>query len=165
MKTAVTVLNSDQVNQKTERLAHQIYEHFHGEDELILVGIANKGYQFARNLHQHLSQISDKTITLASITLHKEHPFQKDCEFSIDADSMIGKTIVLVDDVLNSGKTLIYACKHILEHQPKKITTVVLVDRRHRKFPIRADYVGLTLSTTLEEHITVDFEENMAFIS
>ncbi len=165
MKAAVTVLNSDQVDQKTERLAHQIYEHFHLEDEVILVGIANKGFQFAENLHTHLSRISDNTITLASMTLDKEHPFQKDCTFSIEADSMLGKTIVLVDDVLNSGKTLIYACKHILEHQPKKISTVVLVDRRHRKFPIRADYVGLTLSTTLEEHITVDFEQNMAYIS
>lgn len=165
MDSPVIVLSAEQIRQKTERLAHQINELHHAEEEIIILGIAKKGYEFAERLHQVLSGVFENKAVLGSIALHPGHPFQQDCTYSINPDDMLNKTVILIDDVLNSGKTLIYACKHILEHQPKRVNTVVLVDRRHRRFPIRADLVGLTLSTTMEEHITVDMQKNEAYLS
>lgn len=148
-----------QVEQKIQRIAHQILEKNYDEKEIILIGIANRGYLLAEKINAALQTITEIKVTLHKLKLHKDKPLENDVEFSTDLDYLNNKSIILIDDVLNSGRTLIYATRYILESKLKYLTTVVLVDRKHSKFPIKANFVGLTLSTTLQEHISVDFKE------
>ena len=156
----VAILSAKQIDQKIKRIAHQILENFHKEAEIVLVGVAKKGTLLASRLTEELNAISEINTILCDIVIDKDQPLSKPCEITINPEELRGKVVILIDDVLNSGRTLIYACRYLLEFEPRKMKTAVLVDRRHRKFPIRADFVGLTLSTTLEEHISVDFEKN-----
>lgn len=159
MTDPTLVLSHLQVEQKINRIAHQIYETHFEEEEVFIVGIANRGYTLANKLNKVLSNISDLNVKLVELTMSKDSPLTDPIEKNVEQADLQGKAIILVDDVLNTGRTLIYAVNDLLQASPKKLTTVVLVDRRHRLFPIRADYVGLTLSTTLQEHISVDFTE------
>jgi pyrimidine operon attenuation protein / uracil phosphoribosyltransferase len=153
------ILSAIQVEQKIQRIAHQILEKNYDEKEIVLIGIANRGYLLAEKINAALQNITKIKVTLHKLKLHKDKPLDNDVDFSTDLDYLNNKSIILIDDVLNSGRTLIYATRYILESKLKYLTTVVLVDRKHRKFPIKANFVGLTLSTTLQEHISVDFEE------
>jgi pyrimidine operon attenuation protein/uracil phosphoribosyltransferase len=153
------ILSATQVEQKTQRIAHQILEKNYDEKEIVLIGIANRGYLLAEKINAILQNITEIKVTLHKLKLHKDKPLDNDVDFSTDLDYLNNKSIILIDDVLNSGRTLIYATRYILESKLKYLTTVVLVDRKHRKFPIKANFVGLTLSTTLQEHISVDFKE------
>ena len=154
-----SILSTTQEEQKIQRIAHQILEKNYNEDEILLIGIANRGYLLAEKIHTILQSITDIKITLNKIKLHKDKPLENEVEFSTNLQSLDGKSVILIDDVLNSGRTLIYATRYILESNLKYLTTVVLVDRRHRKFPIKANFVGITLSTTLQEHISVIFND------
>ncbi len=162
MNSRTLIINSEKVNQKITRIAYEILENNFNEEELILVGISKRGYQFAEKVFESLQKIDSNTKTsLFSLTIDKNNVFDASkIEFSGDLNLLTNKTVIVIDDVLNSGKTLMYAVRHILGTNIKKLNTVVLVDRRHRNFPIRADFAGLTLSTTLKEHISVTFEEN-----
>jgi len=153
------ILSAIQVEQKIQRIAHQILEKNYDEKEIVLIGIANRGYLLAEKINAALQNITKIKVTLHKLKLHKDKPLDNDVDFSTDLDYLNNKSIILIDDVLNSGRTLIYATRYILESKLKYLTTVVLVDRKHRKFPIKANFVGLTLSTTLQEHISVDFKE------
>lgn len=153
----VTVLNHTQIRQKINRIAHELYETNFDEKELYLVGITGQGLTLARRLRELLENISGKKIMLLEITLDKDNPLSKEVKLSTDLSNLEGKPVILVDDVLNSGRTLIYSAQYLLQAPLKKLQTVCLVDRWHRRFPIRADFVGLTLSTTLQEHIEVVF--------
>lgn len=137
-------------------MAHEIHENNYMEKELTLVGVVGRGSEVAARLGKLLSSISDLTVFVEKIELDKEKPLNSEVTFSGELKSLKGKSVVLVDDVLNSGRTLIYAAKFLLDAEPKKLATAALVDRFHRKFPIRADFVGLTLSTNLKEHISVE---------
>jgi pyrimidine operon attenuation protein/uracil phosphoribosyltransferase len=120
--------------------------------------VAGRGSDVAKRLHQKLSAInSEITVRLESIQLNKDKPLQEDIQCTAEIKSMKGKYVVLIDDVLNSGKTLIYASRFLLDADLKGLAIATLIDRYHRKFPIRPDYVGLTLSTNLREHVSVDF--------
>lgn len=153
------ILSPRKVLQKIERIAHQIAEQNFDETELIIIGIKNRGYEIASQLTSILDTIDiDFKVTLLSLTLNKRNVIDGEINLSEPLDTIANKSVILVDDVLNSGKTLIYAVKHILNADLKKLTTAVLVDRRHRKFPIKADLAGLTLSTTILEHISVEFD-------
>jgi len=153
------ILSATQVEQKIQRIAHQILEKNYDEKEIVLIGIANRGYLLAEKINATLQNITAIKVTLHKLKLHKDKPLDNDVDFSTNLDYLNNKSIILIDDVLNSGRTLIYATRYILESKLKYLTTVVLVDRKHRKFPIKANFVGLTLSTTLQEHISVDFKE------
>jgi pyrimidine operon attenuation protein/uracil phosphoribosyltransferase len=159
MSSKTLIINSEKVSQKIIRIAYEILEHNFDEKELILVGIANRGYKVAEKIHKTLVEIAPEVnFTLFSISLDKDNVFDKDkVIFNGDLTDLKGKTVIMIDDVLNSGKTLMYAVKYILNAEIKKLNTAVLVDRRHRSFPIRADFAGLTLSTTIQEHIYVEF--------
>jgi len=152
------VLDHIRILQKLRRIAYQIYEFNHNEKEVVLVAIENQGLLLANRILPILSDVADFKITLVSLKLDKKHPLGTPA-LSEPGEILEGKAVVLIDDVLNSGRTLIYAAKHILNFNIRKLNTVVLVDRLHRKFPIKADFVGLTLSTTLQAHINVVFEE------
>ena len=155
----VLILNQKQIGQKTERIAHEIYENHYKENELIIVGIKSNGLVFSKRLKKLIESISDLTVTLHSIELHKDKPTENPIHFSGDTAALKNKAVIVVDDVLNSGRTLVYAVKYLLDYPVKSMKTVVLVDRFHRRFPVRADIVGLTLSTNLKEHISVDFSK------
>ena len=155
--TRTVILNHKQIGQKITRIAHQIIENNFQEKALVIMGIKKEGYVLAERLVTILNDISDINITLHEVSIDKKKPLSSGLISSIEEKELNNKVVVIVDDVLNSGKTLVYATKFLLDHKIKSLQTVCLVDRKHRKFPIRADYVGLTLSTTLQEHITVEF--------
>jgi len=152
------VLDHIKILQKLRRIAFQIYEFNPDESELVVVAIEKKGVYLAERILPILAEISGMQIKLLMLAIDKEDP-KKEPIWNGDPKLLEGRSVILIDDVLNSGRTLIYAARHILNHEVKKLTTVVLVDRRHRRFPIKADFVGLTLSTTLQDHIAVEFSE------
>jgi pyrimidine operon attenuation protein/uracil phosphoribosyltransferase len=153
------VLNKAQLAQKIDRLAWQIYEQNYKEKEIIIAGIANNGVLIAKRIAEKLAEITNVKLTLAIVKLDKVNPYNN-IEVDINEKVYKDKVLILVDDVLNSGKTLMYGAKYFLSAPLKKLSTIVLVDRNHNRFPIKADFVGLSLSTTLKEHITVELEEN-----
>ena len=153
------ILNHIEIEHKIKRIAYQIYETFVEEDEIILAGIANNGYVFAKKIGVVLKNISDIEIMLCEVKIDKQNPFNG-ITTSIPKEAYTNKSIVLVDDVLHSGTTLIYGVKHFLEMPVKKIKTAVLVDRNHKKFPVKVDFKGISLSTSSKEHVHVVFEGN-----
>ena len=157
MGDKVKILDTLQIKQKLNRLAFEVYENNFSEKELLIVGIEGNGYKVAKQLSEKLKEISPIKITLGNIKLNKDKPWVGEPSTDFEEKAFVNKTIILVDDVLNSGKTLMYAVKLFLDKPVKKINTVILVDRSHTRFPVKADYVGLTLSTTLQEHIEADF--------
>lgn len=160
MSERTIVLDALQISQKIQRIAHQIHEHNFDQKEVILVGIANRGFVLAERIMDILKTIAPFEVRLLKITLDKDHPLEGEVTFDVTVEEVEGRSVVLIDDVLNSGRTLIYAARHILKAEVRKLTTVVLVDRLHRRYPIRADFVGLTLSTTMQEHISVELTDD-----
>lgn len=166
MSTAKNIiLNPLQVQQKIKRIAYQIYESNSNEKEIILAGIASNGYVFATELEKHLLEISPLKITMCKVLIDKKNPLNP-IKTSIDSNEYQNKSLVLVDDVLNSGATLIYGIKHFLEVPLKRFKTAVLVNRNHKKYPVKADFKGISLSTTLQEHVIVEFntKETIAYL-
>lgn len=159
MSEKVKILDTLQIRQKINRLAFEVYENNFSEKELLVVGIEGNGYKVAQQVSEKLKTISPLKINLGKITVNKDKPWEGEPKVDFSEKEFVNKTIILVDDVLNSGKTLMYAVKLFLDKPVKKINTVVLVDRSHTRFPVKADYVGLTLSTTLQEHIEADFSK------
>lgn len=153
------ILNSKQIEQKINRIAYEIYENNPSEKEIIIAGISDNGYLFAKKISDVVTKISPIKTTLIEIKINKENPLAKEIKISLSDKELKNKVIILADDVLNSGKTLIFGAKPFLISPVKRLTTVVLVDRGHNRYPIKADFVGLSLSTTLQEHITVDLKK------
>ena len=151
------LLDEKQVVQRINRLAYQIYEDNATEKEIIVAGIMKSGYQVAEKIAAALKSISPIKVELAELQINKHSQFNEKISVSIGSEHFAGKSIVLVDDVLNSGKTMLYALKPFLAADIKKIRTVVLVDRNHKRYPISADFAGLSLSTTMKEHVSVEF--------
>lgn len=150
------ILNNEQIEQKIKRIAYQIYESNVDESELILAGISSSGFLFAKRLKAVLEEISELEIKLCEVKIDKKNPLNG-VETSLKSSEYINKSIVLADDVLNSGTTLIYGVKHFLEVPLKQFKTAVLVDRSHKKFPVKADFKGISLSTSLNEMVQVHF--------
>ncbi len=153
------ILNHDQIVHKIKRIAYQIYETFVDENEIILAGIESGGLKFAKKIHLALSEISDIKITLCQVKVDKENLLNP-IKTSLTKDEYENKALVLIDDVLNSGGTLIYVVKHFLNVPLKKFKTAVLVDRNHKRYPIKADFKGISLSTSLQEHVVVSFKND-----
>jgi pyrimidine operon attenuation protein/uracil phosphoribosyltransferase len=165
MPTSATLLLDDkQIKQKIDRIAYQIFEDNSEESEIIIAGIAKSGFVFAQRLNEAFSKISVIKTHLIEIKLNKDIPTEVALKPSLNNETLKGKVVVVVDDVLNSGKTLTYSLRPFLEADMKKIRTVLLVDRDHKRYPIVADFVGTTLSTTLQEHIRVEFTEGNASV-
>lgn len=156
------ILTQQEIEHKTTRMAYQIYETFSDEKEVVLAGIASNGYIFAQKLAASLEKISDLKITLCEVKINKQQPLD-DVHTSLTPEEYTNKALVLVDDVLNSGTTLIYGVKHFLDVPLKKFKTAVLVDRNHKQYPVKADFKGLSLSTSLQEHIKVIFTTDEAY--
>jgi len=159
--TNSVILTNEQINHKIKRIAYQILEVNAKEKEIILAGIASNGFLLANKLKIVLNEISDINITLCEVIIDKKNPL-KEIKTSISADVYKNKSFVLVDDVLSSGTTLMYGIKHFLEVPLKQFKTAVLVNRNHKKYPVKADFKGISLSTTLKDNITVEFKKDSA---
>ena len=160
--TRNVILTSEQIAQKSKRIAYQIYESNHNEKEVIIAGIDGNGYLFAEKLSEILAEISELKVTLCKVELDKSNPLSSGVSTSISADEYTNKPLILVDDVLNSGTTLIYGVKHFLDVHLKPFKTAVLVNRNHKKYPVKADFKGISLSTSTQEEVRVEFNENEA---
>tara|TARA_R100001369_G_scaffold21881_1_gene39647 strand:+ start:17986 stop:18486 length:501 start_codon:yes stop_codon:yes gene_type:complete len=158
MPSSNKILNHEQIEHKIKRIAYQIYESNVDETELILAGIAKNGFLFANRIKQVLEEISDLKITLCEVLIDKKNPL-KPIKTSLNSEEYKDRSIVLIDDVLNSGTTLIYGIKHFLEVPLKQFKTAVLVDRSHKKYPVKADFKGISLSTSLNETVKVNFSK------
>jgi pyrimidine operon attenuation protein / uracil phosphoribosyltransferase len=155
------ILNNDDVQKKISRISYQIIEDNYLEKDVIIVGVSIRGFLFADFIFKKLKSInSEINFKLVELKLDKNNPNKANISTSPVLD-LKDKTVILVDDVLNSGKTLIHAASFLVSNGVKKLNTSVLIDRRHRSFPIKANWVGLTLSTTFQEHISVKFEDEM----
>lgn len=153
------ILNNQEIEHKIKRIAYQIYETFVDEQEIVIAGIADNGFIFAKKLANALENISAIKVSLCEVHINKQNP-NSPITTSLSKEQYQNKGLVLVDDVLNSGTTLIYGVKHFLDAPLKKLKTAVLVDRNHKKYPVKADFKGISLSTSLLEHVQVVFEEH-----
>jgi len=151
------ILSSYEMSQKINRLAWQIYENNYSENKIIIAGIDNRGVELSKRISKVLNTISKIKTQNITISLDKNKPLSSLIDISVDLSNIQGNVVILIDDVLNSGRTLSYAAKELLSVDLKKLSTLVLVDRNHNSFPIKADYVGLSLSTTVHDHVNVLF--------
>ena len=149
------ILTPEGAAKKMKRMAYEILENNFGENQFVLAGIREKGVVIARNIQTLLNEISKISTELLTVNLDKTNPQLVTLDKEV---SFRDKVILLIDDVSNSGKTLLYSLKPFLNANQKKIQTLVLVERRHNTFPVKPDYVGLSVATTLQEHIFVEVE-------
>lgn len=157
---ATLLLTHEQIQQKINRMAYQLFENNFTETELVIAGIEQRGFVLAERIQKALAKFSQQKVSLLSIEVEKDLPYQTFQNKEIDKKIFEHKVVIVIDDVLNSGKTLIYGVNQFLHAPVKKISTLVLIDRNHKRFPINADYVGLSLATTLKQNIKVVFSEN-----
>ena len=150
------ILNINEINQMLKRLAWQVYERNSTEKEIIVVGISVRGLILAKKIVGHIQEISNIKAKVSNLELDKDNPYNKEVSLNLEEKQYANKVVILVDDVLNSGKTLMYAAKHFLTTRITSLSIMVLVDRNHNRYPIKADYIGLSLATTLQEYINVD---------
>lgn len=151
------ILSKEIAGKKLRRMALELVERNYDEPLLVLVGIKDNGIVIANKLAIHLKEIFKGTVIVTALTINKKHPGEITVEPAIDFNS---KVVVLIDDVANSGSTMLYSLQPLLKTYPKKIQTAALVERTHKSYPIALDYVGLSISTTLDEHIFVEVEED-----
>lgn len=154
-----SILSHEEIMHKIKRIAYQIYESNVNEKEVILAGIDSNGYLIAKKLKTVLKQISPITPVLCKVEINKKDPRAK-INTSLKTNEYENKSLILIDDVLNSGTTLIYGVKHFLDVPLKQFKTAVLVNRNHKKYPVKADFKGLSLSTSLNEHVHVVIANN-----
>jgi pyrimidine operon attenuation protein / uracil phosphoribosyltransferase len=147
------ILDQSQIKQKIKRLAIEILENNFEEKSIVLAGVNNNGTGFAKLIEKQLKKITEINIQIVTIRLNPAAPLSTPIELNTQVDSLKGKSIIVVDDVANTGRTTFYACKPILDIIPKKLEVAVLVDRKHKMFPIYPKYVGVSLATTLKEDI------------
>ncbi|MEY4329495.1 MAG: hypothetical protein RL609_243 [Bacteroidota bacterium] len=147
------ILNAQQVRQKLLRMAQELYEVHYGATEIVLIGIDQMGWELAQELHQNFVQVSSIPAQLCKITFDKKNKSTPTLSAPIDFKK---KSIVLIDDVINSGKTLMHVSQFLCAQDPARLSVAVLINREHRLFPISANVVGLTLSTNFKEHVQVE---------
>ncbi len=157
------LLNAEAIEQKLTRMAYEIAERHYEEKNIVFIGIEENGAAVAKRLFELVKEIVTIPCEISSIQLSKENPIG-----SVQLSSPLSlknKCIVLVDDVFNSGQTLMHASAFLVTKEIHRLTTAVLVERKHRRFPIKADFVGLKLSTTLKEHVTVSMSGKNASVT
>lgn len=153
------ILSNQEIEHTIKRIAYQIYETFIDEEEIVIAGIASNGFIFAKKIADSLNLISPLKVSLCEVQINKHNP-ESAVKTSLTKEEYTNKGLVLVDDVLNSGTTLIYAVRHFLDVPLKKFKTAVLVDRNHKKYPVKADFKGISLSTSSLDNVEVVFDKN-----
>lgn len=154
------IINKTSIQFKLRRLAYQILEDNYSEKEIELIGIEKNGEILSKLLKKEIENIQKISVNTHLLKIDKRNPLNSKISISTDLNTLKNKTIILVDDVINTGKTSFYSFKPLLEINAKSIKIAVLIDRRHKKYPIYSDYVGNKLSTTLQEFVTVEFDKN-----
>jgi len=154
------ILDSLQINQKIKRLSYEIYENNLKENSIILVGINQNGFLLSKEIKKYIDNLFTDKIQLFHLTTNSNQSFS-DNQFDFKKNHISNKVIVIVDDVLNSGKTIAYSISSVLSFHPKKVEVAVLVDRSYKKFPVLAKYKGIELNTTINEHVKIDFNKKM----
>ena len=152
------ILNHQEITHKIKRIAYQIYETFVDDEKIVIAGISSNGFAFATRIASELKKISPIKVVLCEVFIDKQNP-NLPISISIEKEDCKDKGLVLVDDVLNSGTTLIYGVRYFLDVPLKKFKTAVLVDRNHKKYPVKVDFKGISLSTSSLEHVKVVFNE------
>ncbi len=152
------ILGAEKAHMKMRRIAFQILERNADLDAIHIAGIKENGFLIAKELKKILEEISSFTLELSSIDLDKSNPIDCKIDKSVDFKH---KNVLIVDDVVNSGKALLHAIHPILAQSPKNIQTVTLVERSYKTYPVHVDYVGVSLATTLEDHISVEFKDGV----
>ena len=156
------ILNSNQISQKIKRLSYELYENNLEEKKVILFGINSNGNILSNRVKKNLDNLF--SVNIESYNLKIDVNNSKLNKLDLERDSLNGKVVIIVDDVLNSGKTIAYSINLILPFYPKKIEVAVLVDRSHKKFPILAKYSGVKLNTTINEHVKIDLKKNEGYL-
>lgn len=156
MEQRKQILTAETANKKLRRMALQVVEQNHTEKQLILIGIKTHGTVIAEKMRQFLKEVFTGEVIVLELSMDKKNPLTIELSGGMNFND---KTILLIDDVANSGRTMLYALKPLLEQFPKKIQTMALVERTHKTFPVDVDYVGLSVSTTADEHISVEVED------
>jgi len=158
------ILDTRQVKQKIKRMAYEIFEHNFKEKGIVMAGIEGQGYLLAKLLAKEVENISPLEIKLVKISLDKGAPQQSEIKLDCDLKELKKKCIILVDDVLNTGRTFAYGMKPFLTIEVKKIETAVLVNRSHTLFPIYPQYTGYELATTLKDHVEVNLGDGTVYL-
>jgi pyrimidine operon attenuation protein/uracil phosphoribosyltransferase len=153
MENRNVILTQEAIEKKIERIAYEIYEHNYDEPSVILAGIWDRGSILTQKIAAHLQRIAPFQVEVMEIKLDKQKPAEVALSRQMD---FTGKVIIVIDDVANSGRTMLYALKPFLQFLPKKIQTAVLVDRKHKSFPLSVDFVGYSLATTIQDMVMVD---------
>lgn len=161
-----TILTHQDIKNKLRRIAYQIYEANVDEQTIVLAGISKNGFVLAQRLKQIIEEISPISCVLCEVTMNKDSPLGT-VKIALKAEVYKDKSLVLIDDVLNSGTTLVYGVKYFLDVPLKKFKTAVLVNRNHKKYPVKADFKGISLSTSLNERVKVRLNpgDDKAFLS
>jgi pyrimidine operon attenuation protein / uracil phosphoribosyltransferase len=154
------ILTHEEIVHKIKRIAYQIYESNVNENDIILAGIESNGYVLAKKLKTVIKKISTIEPLLCKVSIDKKNP-RNEIKTSIPVEAYKNKSVILIDDVLNSGTTLIYGVKHFLNVPLKQFKTAVLVNRNHKKYPVKADFKGISLSTSLQEHVNIDLDNTI----
>ena len=151
------ILDKEQIQEKIKRISYEIYEENFDDKSILICGIEKNGSIIAKKIIKELESICDIKIEFISIDLNKKKPLNS-VKIKSSKNNIINKSIVLIDDVSNTGKTLIYVIKELIKFEPKKINTAVLVNRDHTLFPIKINFIGLSLSTSIKSHIEVKLD-------
>lgn len=154
--TRTEVLNHQAVEHKITRMAWQLCEEFYREEEIVLAGIAERGFILAEKLAAEMARISPIKVDLRKLNFNKDQVLSSTVTIEPQSPGFEGKSIAVIDDVLNSGSTLIYGVRYFLDFPVKTLKTAVLVDRNHKRYPVKADFKGLSLSTSMQEHVQVE---------
>jgi pyrimidine operon attenuation protein / uracil phosphoribosyltransferase len=149
------ILSNQEIKQKIQRMAMQIAENNYQYEEIILGGINDNGFGFAKLLEKAIKKVVTSSVTAKRMTLDAKDPLGHKIIFDINPENLNSKVVIIVDDVANTGKTIFYSFRPLMDALPHKIEVAVLVDRKHKQFPINVDYVGLSIATTIKENITV----------
>ena len=151
------ILDKEQIQEKIKRISYEVYEENFDDKSILICGIEKNGSIIAKRVIKELESICDIKIEFMSINLNKRKPLNT-VEIKSSKNNIKNKSIVLIDDVSNTGKTLIYVIKELIKFEPKKINTAVLVNRDHTLFPIKINFIGLSLSTSIKSHIEVTLD-------
>lgn len=151
------ILAHKQITHIIKRMAYQVYEDNISEEELIVAGVRGEGFILAQLIADELEKISDLNIELLAIEIDKKNPIEKDIVLNPkrNVEDLHQKSVVVIDDVLNSGSTLLFSLQPFLKQPMRQIKTAVLVNRNHKKYPVKADFKGISLSTSSHENVKV----------
>jgi len=152
----IAILTATQIEQKLRRMAFEIWEKNYREEEIFIIGIEEVGTAVASKIAEIIQEISPLKTNLSSIRINKKSPLSDPIE--LNKLSINKKSVILIDDVANSGKTLLYALRPLMDYEPSKIQVAVLVDRKHKNFPVVPDIIGHSVATTIQEHIIVNYQ-------